>query len=141
MRYAIELRPALDVSRGGPTDLPVPPPELWEGYGRTDAEYLMGGKAHTARMLEVLVAAGVTPGALRRVMDFGCAAARMLRFYPHSDGQSGRRGKPASSGPTTPSPTATPNRSWRSPPPETPDSAPKAPLAPLLSGRPASTRV
>ena len=88
MRYAIELRPAPDVSRGGPTNLPVPPPELWEGYGRTDAEYLVGGKAHTARMLEVLTAAGVTPGALRRVMDFGCAAGRMLRFYPYPDGNS-----------------------------------------------------
>ena len=39
-------------------------------------------------MLEVLKKAGATPETFDRVLDLGCAAARMLRFYPYSSDKS-----------------------------------------------------
>lgn len=88
--YSIERRPGPDVPRGGPGSLPIPPQELWEGagYGRTTGEYLGIGQSHVSVMLDVLQAAGRSPRELARVMDFGCAAGRMLRFYPYVEGHS-----------------------------------------------------
>ncbi len=65
--------------------LPVPPKELWQGYGE---EYLSTGRRDMSTMLEVLEKAGASPEAFDRVLDLGCAAARMLRFYPYSSGKS-----------------------------------------------------
>jgi len=39
-------------------------------------------------MLDILTRAGVSWQALTRVLDFGCASGRMLRFYPHKSGRS-----------------------------------------------------
>jgi SAM-dependent methyltransferase len=61
--------------------LPVPPPELRAGYGTTSDDYVRGGEADFAKMLAVLEAAGYRVPA-GRVLDFGCAAGRMLRFWP-----------------------------------------------------------
>jgi len=62
-------------------DDPVPPSDLWEGYGKTADEYLSSGREHVAQMMQNLAAHGVTMP-LRRVLEFGCAAGRMLRFVP-----------------------------------------------------------
>lgn len=67
-------------SPGG--SLPVPPPELWEGYGQTEEEYLAVGRQHMESMIQIVVDAGDAPEDFNRVLDFGCAAGRMLRFYP-----------------------------------------------------------
>jgi len=72
-------KPAISVSS---RDLPVPPRELWEGYGRTPEEYLALGQEHVDKMVSILGAAGKAPATFRRVLDFGCAAGRMLRFLP-----------------------------------------------------------
>lgn len=70
--------------RGADTgsDLPVPPRELWEGYGDTEGEYLDSGRQDLEAMLGVLGAAGANPHSLPRVLEFGCAAGRMLRYFP-----------------------------------------------------------
>jgi cyclopropane fatty-acyl-phospholipid synthase-like methyltransferase len=39
-----------------------------------------------AAMLGVLEAACVSHPDLRRVLDFGCASGRMLRFFPRQEG-------------------------------------------------------
>lgn len=65
-----------------PVDLPVPPRELWEGYGESAEEYLALGRRHTETMLDLVRAAGGTPDRFDRILDFGCAAGRMLRFCP-----------------------------------------------------------
>jgi SAM-dependent methyltransferase len=67
-------------------DLPVPPNTFWEGYGPDEAAYLESGREHTAAMLGALGAAGAEPEGFARVLDFGCAAGRMLRWYPSADG-------------------------------------------------------
>jgi SAM-dependent methyltransferase len=77
--------PAVRVSNG---TLPVPPKELWEGYGDTEEEYLSCGHQDMASMLDNLRVVGESPQALLRVLDLGCAAGRMLRFYPYIEGQS-----------------------------------------------------
>jgi SAM-dependent methyltransferase len=61
---------------------PVPPQELWEGYADTAEDYLACGRQDTSTLLAILEHAGESPLTLKRVLDFGCAAARMLRFYP-----------------------------------------------------------
>jgi ubiquinone/menaquinone biosynthesis C-methylase UbiE len=68
--------------------LPVPPKVLWLGYADTEEEYLSDGQRNMAAMLEVLKKAGATPETFDRVLDLGCAAARLLRFYPHSSDKS-----------------------------------------------------
>src|SRR5581483_3033002 len=60
-------------------ELPVPPRELWEGWG---ADYLESGQQDTATMLRILERAGEDPRCFARVLDLGCAAGRMLRFFP-----------------------------------------------------------
>jgi SAM-dependent methyltransferase len=69
-------------------DLPVPPPDLWEGYADSAEEYLAGGRRDMTTMLGILETAGESPRTLSRVMDFGCAAGRMLRAYPYTPGES-----------------------------------------------------
>ena len=69
-------------------NLPVPPKELWEGYGDTDEEYLNGGRRHVSKMLDTLKNAGASPAAFTKVLDLGCAAGRMLRFYPNQSDSS-----------------------------------------------------
>lgn len=69
-------------------DLPAPPEEMWEGYGRTEQEYLASGQRHMKAMVEILARAGTRAENFERVLDFGCAGGRLLRFYPRKrDGQ------------------------------------------------------
>lgn len=68
-----------------PERLPVPPMHLWEGYASTPEEYLEGAQHEMATMVAILSKAGASPQELTKVLDFGCAAGRMLRFYPHQE--------------------------------------------------------
>jgi SAM-dependent methyltransferase len=63
-------------------DLPVPPKALWEGYGETPERYLESGRVDMETMLGIVRAAGAEPTTFDRVLDFGCAAGRMLRWFP-----------------------------------------------------------
>jgi hypothetical protein len=56
---------------------PVPPVELWEGYGQTPEEYLASGREHMDNLLAILRGAGESPEATGRVLEVGCAAGRM----------------------------------------------------------------
>jgi ubiquinone/menaquinone biosynthesis C-methylase UbiE len=60
--------------------LPVPPRNLWIGYGDNEAEYVESGRLDVARMREILASAGLElSGATRPVLDLGCGAGRMVR--------------------------------------------------------------
>ena len=63
-------------------DLPVPPRDLWEGYGLNEQEHLASGREHVASMQSVLARSGADLHKLSRIMDFGCAAGRMIRALP-----------------------------------------------------------
>jgi SAM-dependent methyltransferase len=78
------LPPAADAARGEP----VPPRELWHEYAETAEQFLDDGRRDVETMLRLLGEAGAEVDALRRVLDFGCAAGRMVRFYPHTPGES-----------------------------------------------------
>jgi SAM-dependent methyltransferase len=62
----------------------VPPESLWEGYclGSGPEAYLAEGRRTMTRMLHALRAAGADPDSMRRVLDLGCASARVLRHFP-----------------------------------------------------------
>src|ERR671910_838891 len=66
--------------------LPVPPRDLLQGYSPED--HLTIGRSNIETMLGILEGVGESPQTLTRVLDFGCAAGRMLRFYPHIPGRS-----------------------------------------------------
>jgi SAM-dependent methyltransferase len=86
--YVIPKHPAL--SEPGLDGLPVPPQDLWEGYGKTPEQYLQLGREHTEQMIRILRAQGAAPDLNTKVLDFGCAAGRMLRFMP-AHGNAGER--------------------------------------------------
>jgi SAM-dependent methyltransferase len=59
--------------------LPVPPEELRFGYGKDAREYHESGVRHVAAMRDVLAGAGAPIESAKRILDFGCAAGRMIR--------------------------------------------------------------
>jgi SAM-dependent methyltransferase len=74
--------PKLSRSSSDPTvpELPIPPPELRLGYGRSTEEYLANGRRHVQSMLELLRASGARLERGTRILDFGCGAGRMTRW-------------------------------------------------------------
>jgi len=59
--------------------LPIPPRDLWLGYGNSQEEFLSSGEEHVSKMLEILKRSGFSFAAGKRVLDFGCGAGRMIR--------------------------------------------------------------
>jgi SAM-dependent methyltransferase len=72
--------------RSSSEDLPVPPIDLLQGY--SPEAHLRTGRSDMETMLGILEGVGESPQTLTRVLDFGCAAGRMLRFYPRIPGRS-----------------------------------------------------
>ncbi len=60
-------------------NLPVPPQNLWLGYGNNIKEYLFG-KNQIEKMLKILGASGFELKEKKRILDFGCGAGRMIRW-------------------------------------------------------------
>jgi ubiquinone/menaquinone biosynthesis C-methylase UbiE len=63
------------------SDLPCPPERLWYAYGPTINDYLQSGKRDVDRMRAILTDSGFSFEAGKRIMEFGCAAGRMLRWF------------------------------------------------------------
>lgn len=65
--------------------LPVPPKDLWLGYGDNAEEYL-NGKIQVKQMLDIAASGGYFPEQKGNILEFGCGAGRMLRWFkPYSD--------------------------------------------------------
>ncbi|HMQ70042.1 MAG TPA: class I SAM-dependent methyltransferase [Ignavibacteria bacterium] len=65
--------------------LPIPPQNLWLGYGNTTKEYLYG-RIQTEKMIKILDNADFDINYCKRILDFGCGAGRMLRWlFPYSN--------------------------------------------------------
>lgn len=74
--YVVER---IDVSQAlTPETLPVPPQQLWLGYGQNAETYLDSGKRHIESMRALLGQHGWTSSG--PVLDFGCGAGRMTRW-------------------------------------------------------------
>jgi len=56
--------------------LPIPPRSLWAGY----EEYLESGERDVGRMTSILDEAGFSLTMGCRILDFGCASGRMIRW-------------------------------------------------------------
>jgi len=63
------------------SELPIPPKQLWEGYAETKDEFLQTGKVHMTTMFEILEKDEFKIRDGSRILEFGCAAARMLRWF------------------------------------------------------------
>ena len=64
------------------SDPAIPPPAFWMGYGGTPAEYLGSGKRDVEGMAAILGRNGFDMTSAARILDFGCAAGRMIRHCP-----------------------------------------------------------
>lgn len=73
--------PKTDVAPSSAGGLRVPPQSLWLGYGQTQEQYLEGGRADVARMQEILSDSGATIADAMRVLEIGCAAGRLIRWW------------------------------------------------------------
>jgi SAM-dependent methyltransferase len=60
--------------------LPLPPPDLWAGYGTTAEYFLNSGSVDVNAMKTVLASSGFGIPDGRRLLDFGCGAGRMMRW-------------------------------------------------------------
>src|ERR1700730_15988341 len=76
--YAYFVTPTSSIVEG----LPVPPEQLWVGYGPDIHTYISNGKKDVTEMVRIIEASGVAVANTNRVLEFGCAAARMLRHVP-----------------------------------------------------------
>ena len=79
--YSFEVSSA-SFQTDGKTDLPVPPQELWAGYGPDSQAYLESGRIHVDRMVQVFSGGGFDVTQAKRILEFGCAAGRMVRHLP-----------------------------------------------------------
>jgi SAM-dependent methyltransferase len=61
-------------------ELPIPPQVLWAGYGVRIENFLNSGKVDVHRMKEILDSSEFRIQDRNRVLDFGCASGRMIRF-------------------------------------------------------------
>ncbi len=78
--YCIKRKDPAKLSADG--RLPVPPEELWLGYGPDVETYISSGKRHVTEMARILEADGFSLAGTERVLEFGCGAARMSRHLP-----------------------------------------------------------
>ena len=61
---------------------PVPPRELWVGYGYPDEKtYLAEGRKDATELIRIVEASGFPISQTRRILEFGCAAGRMIRHF------------------------------------------------------------
>lgn len=76
--YALPMPAGASVHSFVPKD-PVPPRNLWVGYGETDQEYLLSGATHLDQMIKIMEKHGHPVASDAQILDFGCAAGRMTR--------------------------------------------------------------
>jgi ubiquinone/menaquinone biosynthesis C-methylase UbiE len=62
--------------------LPIPPKELWLGYASDAQDYITWGQRHVTDMIRALEKSGFSMGSAKRILEFGCAAGRMIRHLP-----------------------------------------------------------
>jgi SAM-dependent methyltransferase len=62
------------------TGLPLPPQELWAGYGSSTDIYLSSGKIDVRIMREVAARGGQALEEAGRVLELGCSAGRLIRW-------------------------------------------------------------
>jgi SAM-dependent methyltransferase len=62
------------------SSLPIPPRDLWLGYGDSVEGFLACGEEHIRNMRTVIADAGARIESAGRILDFGCAAGRMIRW-------------------------------------------------------------
>jgi SAM-dependent methyltransferase len=67
--------------------LPVPPQELWQGYGGSTEEYLRWAGIHVKAMKDVLDQSDFPIQAGYRILDLGCGTGRMIREFEDIAGQ------------------------------------------------------
>lgn len=59
---------------------PVPPSSMWVAYGTSDQEYLESGRVDIANMRRIFEQAGSRIETAERILEFGCAAGRCVRW-------------------------------------------------------------
>jgi ubiquinone/menaquinone biosynthesis C-methylase UbiE len=77
--YALE--PITEPMTTGHKGLPVPPMNIWQGYGNSIEQFLTGARIHCKTMRDILNQSDFPIEAGYRILDFGCGAGRMIRTF------------------------------------------------------------
>src|SRR3990172_13402579 len=77
--YAYVIPKVTSPGEVGKSGLPTPPEKLSMGYGRTIEEWLESGQRHVEKMRGLLLDSGYQFERGHRILEWGCAAGRMLR--------------------------------------------------------------
>ncbi|MBP6508241.1 MAG: class I SAM-dependent methyltransferase [Opitutaceae bacterium] len=65
---------------GRDSPLPIPPRDLWLGYGNNEEEFVSSGYTDVARMAAILLPLGLDLASPNRpILDLGCGGGRMIR--------------------------------------------------------------
>jgi len=72
--------PAYPRENGERSTPPLPPSELRVNYGTSDKEYLECGRNDIAKLRQILKEANFPIEGTKRILEFGCAAGRMIRW-------------------------------------------------------------
>jgi SAM-dependent methyltransferase len=83
----VVLAPSTEQEQSGGRLLPIPPQWLWMGYGDTPEQYLESGRASFEHITRVTSASGFSFEAAMRILDFGCASGRTLRWFHDLSGR------------------------------------------------------
>jgi SAM-dependent methyltransferase len=74
------LRPSMGKGAVCENGLLIPPHRLWFGYAETEHWYLETGQYSVNSMIKDMQATGFPVTNCTRILDFGCAAGRMIRW-------------------------------------------------------------
>jgi ubiquinone/menaquinone biosynthesis C-methylase UbiE len=79
--FFMTLRPSYRPPDHAASGLPLPPQDLWAGYGTTAEYFLNSGQVDVDSMKRLLVSTGYRLQNVNRLLDFGCASGRMVRWF------------------------------------------------------------
>lgn len=71
----------LGAARPEGASLPVPPQNLWLGYGANEVEYIESGRRDVEKMKFQLEEAGFRAVKGMKILDLGCGGGRMIRHW------------------------------------------------------------
>lgn len=60
--------------------LPIPPKDLWMGYGSNTVEYLYSGKEQISKMINLINNSGYNFNNSKSILELGCSSGRMIRW-------------------------------------------------------------
>ena len=62
-------------------ELPIPPKNLWHGYGDNEFDYLKSGYFHAKKYIQTAEKNGCQFNKGNKILDYGCSGGRVMRWF------------------------------------------------------------